>query len=220
MMADHNTSDDFLSKVTSTIDSLLCGGVPERLQVDDSSPEAFESLALKVNMLIDTIAEIHDFIIPLSSGELKDASINQRNLLASPFKELHSRLLHLTWQAQCISQGDYSQRVDFMGQFSESFNNMVQALDENEKALKKKISDLEKALNYIDRLEGILPICANCKSIRKANMPPTEQKSWVSVEDYFSEKTDASFTHSICPLCIKKLYPDFADDENDENDEK
>ncbi len=49
-----------------------------------------------------------------------------KNFLASSFKELHLRLLHLTWQAQQVASGNYSQRVDFMDEFSsKAFNSMV-----------------------------------------------------------------------------------------------
>jgi signal transduction histidine kinase len=68
------------------------------------------------------------------------------NFLASPFKELHSRLTHLTWQAERVAQGDYSQRVDFMGDFSRAFNFMVESLERKELQLHEKIGELE-ALN-------------------------------------------------------------------------
>ena len=85
-----------------------------------------------------------------------------KNFLASPFKELHSHLQHLTWQAKQVAKGDYSQRVDFMGDFSEAFNFMITSLDNNEKALKRKIGQLEEALSHIvgedllSRLFGML----------------------------------------------------------------
>ena len=130
-----------------------------------------------------------------------------RNFLASPFKELHSHLQHLTWQAKQVAKGDYSQRVDFLVDFSEAFNFMITSLDNNEKALKKKIAQLEEALSHIAKLEGILPICANCKRIRIEESDPENQKSWIEIENYISKRTKAEFSHSICPKCIKKLYP-------------
>ncbi len=48
--------------------------------------------------------------------------------------------------------------------------------------------------------KDILPICANCKSIRM------EKNNWVPVEDYFST---VLFSHGICPECCEKLYPEF-----------
>ena len=65
---------------------------------------------------------------------------SRENYLAAPFKELHSRLRELTWQAQQIARGDYSQRVDYMGDFSEAFNSMVELLQEREENLKAEIA--------------------------------------------------------------------------------
>ena len=54
-------------------------------------------------------------------------------------------------------------------------------------------------------LEGLIPICANCKKIR-------HEESWDQLEKYISEHSLAKFSHSICPDCVKKLYPEFCDE--------
>ncbi len=53
-------------------------------------------------------------------------------------------------------------------------------------------------------LEGFIPICASCKKIR-------QDINWKALEEYISEHSLAQFSHSICPDCIRQLYPDFAD---------
>jgi hypothetical protein len=65
------------------------------------------------------------------------------------------------------------------------------------------IAEILLIRNFIKRikvLEGFLPICANCKQIRKDDR-------WEQIEKYISENSLAQFTHSICPDCVKKLYP-------------
>jgi hypothetical protein len=57
----------------------------------------------------------------------------------------------------------------------------------------------------INILEGFLPICASCKKIRKQDK---NQEQWEQIEDYLSKHTLVQFSHSICPECKKKLYPD------------
>ena len=188
---------------------LLQGKIPEKIDTGNITDEREQNLAKTLNQLITFMQEVHDFIIPLSKGELAEIKISPNNFFGSPFKELHSRLLHLTWQANQVANGDFSQRVDFMGDFSEAFNSMIVSLDNNEKLLKRKIDELEKALSRVKKLEGILPICSNCKKIRLEGTDPKEQDSWVQIESYISEKTEAEFSHSICPECMKKLYPDF-----------
>ena len=189
---------------------LLEGKIPDKIDARKIDNESKQRLAEVLNQFIDFMQDIHEFIIPLSAGELDNIKVPPpKNFLASPFKELHSRLLHLTWQAQQVASGDYSQRVDFMGEFSKAFNSMIVSMDNRERQLKKKINELEEAHSRIRKLEGILPICSNCKKIRMEGADPKKQDSWVQIESYISEKTETQFSHSICPECMKKLYPDF-----------
>ena len=61
---------------------------------------------------------------------------------------------------------------------------------------------LNSAMENINTLHGLLPICANCKNIRN------DQGYWEQIEGYVENHSDAEFSHSLCPDCIKKLYPD------------
>lgn len=56
----------------------------------------------------------------------------------------------------------------------------------------------EAALAHIKKLEGILPICMYCKKIRD------KDNSWDVLEHYISKKTDAQFSHGICPDCLAR----------------
>lgn len=53
-------------------------------------------------------------------------------------------------------------------------------------------------------LEGILPICAGCKSIRD------EQGNWLSLEGYITAHSNAQFSHGFCPSCFKDYYGEHA----------
>lgn len=80
---------------------------------------------------------------------------------------------------------------------------------EHEKAEEEKsrlIIDLQNALAQVKTLTGLIPICSSCKKIRD------DQGYWHQVEIYVREHTQAEFSHGICPDCLKKLYPEFADD--------
>jgi hypothetical protein len=200
-----------IEEIIAKLTALLQGTIPSKIDMGKPDTDSEQQLGERLNQLIDFIQEIHDFIMPLSRGELHGKNIQSRNFLASPFKELHSRLLHLTWQATQVAKGDYEQRVDFMGDFSEAFNSMVVSLDRHEKLLKMKIDELENAISRIKKLEGILPICSNCKKIRLEGADPKKQDGWVEIESYIINRTEAQFTHGICPECMKKLYPDFMD---------
>ena len=64
------------------------------------------------------------------------------------------------------------------------------------------IVDLQHALAEVKQLSGLLPICASCKQIRD------ELGDWKPVEEYVAAHSAANFTHSLCPDCIPKFYPD------------
>ena len=63
-------------------------------------------------------------------------------------------------------------------------------------------------LEIKNTLQGLLPICASCKKIRSPDGDPHDPAAWSSVEAFISAKASVDFTHSICPDCLKKLYPD------------
>lgn len=70
------------------------------------------------------------------------------------------------------------------------------------KEREKLIAELEEALLQVKRLSGLLPICASCKKIRD------DKGGWQQIEDYIADHSEADFSHSICPQCASKLYPE------------
>ena len=64
--------------------------------------------------------------------------------------------------------------------------------------LAERVKELEQALVQVKQLEGYLPICSYCKRIRN------DKNYWQQVEQYIESRSDAFFTHSICPECYKK----------------
>jgi diguanylate cyclase (GGDEF)-like protein/PAS domain S-box-containing protein len=102
-------------------------------------PEA-QPLVHTVNRLVRDLGEISQFVLPLSRGELSAPLPSPDNRMAAPLMEMHERLSQLTRQTQEIAHGDYSQRIDFMGEFSEAFNSMVVLLAEREQTLKDEIA--------------------------------------------------------------------------------
>lgn len=64
------------------------------------------------------------------------------------------------------------------------------------------VASLRRALSDIKTLKGLLPICSACNKIR------TSDDRWHVLEKYISERTEATFTHSLCPECARRLYPE------------
>ncbi|MBN2857004.1 MAG: PAS domain-containing protein [Candidatus Delongbacteria bacterium] len=71
-----------------------------------------------------------------------------------------------------------------------------------------KLLKLETVINSlrgeVKLLQGLLPICASCKKIKD------DEGYWKEVENYIADRSDAKFSHSICPDCLKELYPEVA----------
>ena len=70
------------------------------------------------------------------------------------------------------------------------------------------MTELKTALDHIKQLQGMLPICSECKKIRD------DKGYWNRIESYISRHSGVEFSHGICPDCAKKLYPELYEDEN------
>lgn len=67
--------------------------------------------------------------------------------------------------------------------------------------------ELQDALDQVKQLQGMLPICAHCKKIRD------DDGYWHQIESYLRDHSEAVFSHSICPDCFSKHYPEYVEDE-------
>jgi CRP-like cAMP-binding protein len=67
--------------------------------------------------------------------------------------------------------------------------------------MSRRIRALEKST--INILGDLLPSCAGCGKIRD------KDGSWMSLEKYVSDHSETEFSHSICPECVERLYPQF-----------
>jgi PAS domain S-box-containing protein len=65
------------------------------------------------------------------------------------------------------------------------------------------ITDLQRALQEVRTLSGMLPICSSCKKIRD------DKGYWNNLEMYISEHSEAEFSHGLCPDCAQRLYPKY-----------
>jgi len=76
--------------------------------------------------------------------------------------------------------------------------------------MKRVIDRYKQALVEVTTLRGIVPICSSCKKVRD------DEGFWQGVETYISNRSDAQFSHGLCPDCIRTLYPDVAEKVTDQ----
>jgi two-component system, cell cycle sensor histidine kinase and response regulator CckA len=127
--------------------SLLLGESPQKIFVPKlCGSNELQDLCETTSLLVETFAQAHDFLTSLSQGNL-EVDPPPRNFLVSPFKRLHSNLRHLTWQTKQVASGDLNQQVDFLGEFSDAFNTMIESLREK--------SEIELALKRSEERLGL-----------------------------------------------------------------
>ena len=133
-----------LAQLQTGFELLMQGKYPAQIPAEECS-QPLAQVVLSFNRLAGQMKELYEYTVPLARGILNIERPGKMNFLAASIKELHSKLNHLTWQAQQIARGDYEQRIDFMGEFSLAFNSMVIKLDERERRLKEEILNRQKA---------------------------------------------------------------------------
>jgi PAS domain S-box-containing protein len=75
--------------------------------------------------------------------------------------------------------------------------------------LEKTVRELEDAINEVNTLSGLLPICSYCKSIRN------DEGYWQRLEEYIGSHSEAEFSHSICSACLEEVFPEVAAQKKD-----
>jgi len=99
-----------------------------------------------------------------------------------------------------ISRPVYDQEGSFLGRRASNYDITREKIAKRQKD--NLLDELREALEKVQLLSGFLPICANCKKIRD------DSGYWNQIESYISKHSEAVFSHSICPKCAEKLYPD------------
>jgi len=121
-------------------------------------PEEYSENPLMVQ-IHDDLKTIRKILREFSSGDFS-ADINTRGIIPGCLKSLQANLRHLIWQVQMIEKGDFTQKVHFMGEFSEAFNGMVRIFSLSLSKLQEKgetlaaINDkLRKEVEHIEVLK-------------------------------------------------------------------
>ncbi|CAG0933915.1 GGDEF domain-containing protein [Geobacter sp.] len=140
---------ELIRACTDRLTALLAEGQAEGLAPADGVPADLHPLVEAVNQLVAAFAASQEFILALADGNL-DVAPPPRNQLVAPYKQLHANLRHLTWQAKQIAAGDLNQRVDYLGEFSIAFNEMINALRE-----KRRTEEQLRHLSIHDPLTGV-----------------------------------------------------------------
>jgi len=129
-------------------DSIYASALPATLPEPlNSNPE--------LRQFYSDIVKLREFIMAIAQGDFS-RSPSIKGYLAGALKTLQAGLRHLTWQTKMIAQGDFSHRVDFMGEFSDAFNAMVIRLEASVKELNRANQELLHEIEERKRIEDAL----------------------------------------------------------------
>ena len=122
--------------------SILYDSSPTQIDIHSLDSD-FQKLGMGLQFLDHAIQEMKQCSTALAKGNLSEFNPSRDNFLCANLKNIHANLEHLTWQAKQVAKGDYSQHVSYMGDFSNSFNQMTEQLKEREEYFKSE-AELEK----------------------------------------------------------------------------
>ena len=86
--------------------------------------------------------------------------------------------------------------------YRRAMNNLMDNMNSQRDRIEKTNNNLQKALDEIRTLRGILPFCSFCKKIRD------DKGYWEQVDVYIKKHSEANISHGVCPECMKIHYPE------------
>ncbi|PWR73256.1 histidine kinase dimerization/phosphoacceptor domain -containing protein [Methanospirillum lacunae] len=122
--------------------NLISSVIQTRGNIPDILPGTQEEQILLRSILM-TLKSSQYHLLEISDGKL-DSNIELRGTFGGALKHLQSNLRHLTWKTQAIAKGDFSQKIDFLHDFSVAFNSMVQELEDAKKTLLLKNNEIQE----------------------------------------------------------------------------
>lgn len=125
-----SVKEEDIDRITEAFHLILKGKRPHPIGLPDDYPDnEVKQLAGYVNKFMDEYNDITDAIFSLSRGEIYFEAPKGKTQISHSLRGLQASLRTLTWVTQQIAKGDFTHKVDFMGEFSEAFNAMTRQLE-------------------------------------------------------------------------------------------
>lgn len=168
------SKSDWLNVVNNIVKEMISGensGYPllGYSEIDSSGlSDAEQQLIRNIFQLRDKFKEASQFANVLSEGKL-EISPPRDNNLASPVKNIHASLKHLNWHTHQLVKGDLNQQIDFLGDFSNSFNKLIEVLREKKQAEARLINSKKQLQAVFDASPDGLVISNSSGAILNAS---------------------------------------------------
>lgn len=199
--------------------------IEERLQIGSKLREREQGFEQIYNSISDCliISDIKGWILEANPASCKAYGYTRQELIGSHVGRIIHKDYHLIFEQygkDLVATGHYFGETIAVRKDGGHINTIVKGTlymskgrqhvlaiirdvtkeKHNEQQREKLISELQKALEEIKTLKGIVPICAHCKKIRD------DKGYWNLIEAYIEKHSEASFSHGICPDCSDALY--------------
>jgi HAMP domain-containing protein len=142
--------EEDIDRITEVFAQILQGEQPRAISLPEDVPDNEIRQAVGyINAFIAAYRETADLSYQLARGEIASDPPKGRTVILQSLKSLHASLRTLTWTTQQIAKGDFSQKISFLGEFSEAFNSMTQQLQQS---FEERALAAEKLQTQVDEL--------------------------------------------------------------------
>jgi signal transduction histidine kinase/ActR/RegA family two-component response regulator len=161
--------EEDVDKITGAFSLILKGKNPQLIDLPQDYPDNEIRQAVDfINRFITTYNETTNLAYQMARGEISGEPPKGKTLVLQSLKSLHASLKNLTWTTQQIAKGNFSQKVSFMGDFSEAFNDMTQQLQNAFEELNESKAGLQTQLTELTRARrAMLNIMEDLQDARK-----------------------------------------------------
>ena len=147
--------EQHIDKITEAFYLILKGRKASLISLPEDHPDnEIKQTVSYINGFIEEYNKGMELLSRMSKGELDFESASGHSSMLQSLKHLQANLRHLTWKTQRIAGGDFSHRVDFMGDFSVAFNSMAQQLKDSYEQLADLNKELDRRNRFIRKTFG------------------------------------------------------------------
>ena len=171
--------EEDIDKITEAFYLLLKGKKPKTIALPEDYPDNEIKQAVGyINKFLNEYGAATDLTSTLSNGDLSFQAPRGQNPFLQSLKSLQGNLRNLTWTTQQIAEGDFNHHVEFMGDFSEAFNNMTQQLKDSFEGRKQANQVLQEQVDKLaNARRAMLNIMEDFKEASEKAEEATKAKS-------------------------------------------
>ena len=172
-------NEEDIDKITEAFYLLLKGKKPKTIALPEDYPDNEIKQAVGyINKFLNEYGAATDLTSTLSNGDLSFQAPRGQNPFLQSLKSLQGNLRNLTWTTQQIAEGDFNHHVEFMGDFSEAFNNMTQQLKDSFEGRKQANQVLQEQVDKLaNARRAMLNIMEDFKEASEKAEEATKAKS-------------------------------------------